>query len=193
MRKSMLLVLLLLTAGFMMGCTSGFRYTKKSICPGSGVQNNGKLSSSYASSDFSPLGLGSGVENGFLINDDPYQGAPVYVVNGGADIYGARGRTEYLAGNGVFGAHRKVNGSESGAYYPGNYGLGRHGAGVGVGQDGYSVAGPIRRNAWARQSMQDYNSGAYNYSSQNYNPYPGNTPTRAPRDFLAPNPPSIGP
>lgn len=184
MRKNLLLVVLLPALCFFVGCANSFRYSSYGTCPGAVAQNNGKLAGAYSQSNFAVAGSGAVVENGFLTTANPYVGAPVYVVNG-PEIYGEGGDNA----DGLLGGAQPVMLAANGHHYEGR---GILGGGGGIGFNG-----PFRRNAQARKAMldtmQDFNSGAYNYSSNNYNPYPGNTPTRGPRDFLAPNPPSIGP
>lgn len=185
MQKGSFYLALALTVSLVSGCASGFRYNQQSVCPTSASADNGKYSSAYTPSEYSAVGIGGGRENGFMVNSDPYQGAPVYVVNGGPDTYSGRGRTEFLARGGLGG--RAHDGS-------GRFGTPHRSWGYGL--DGSAThPGPIRRNVDARRMYNNYNMTNYmnEYNRNIVNPYPGNTPTRSPRDFLAPAPPNIGP
>ncbi len=106
---------------------------------------------------------------GFMNNVDPYAGAPVYVVNNSDVIYGAR----EVGGHGM----RFFNGMGSFGRFGGNGLFGNIGNGNGLN-------GPFARGVAARQAKTNAMVNPYGHP---------NTPTRGPRDFFAPNPPSIGP
>ncbi|MDO5554675.1 MAG: hypothetical protein Q4G68_13030 [Planctomycetia bacterium] len=176
MRKGLIFFAIAIASVMSLGCASGYRSIGQT-CPNA-AQASGKFASSYEASSMAPIRI-------FGAETEPYNGAPVYVVNGGAEVYEAGWGRHALAGG-----RQHYVGSQPG-HSGGLF------SGVARGTD-FEASGPLRRNAYARRAAAapygpQQGATMYNSGAGIVNPYPGNTPTRSPRDFFAPNPPSIGP
>lgn len=109
-----------------------------------------------------------------LQTTEPYMGSPVYMVNGGPNIFSSGYGRPCLNAPGLLGDR----------------------------VDPFDDQGPFARNMTARNARTNaIRNGAANrqrlfgnnrFGNDDGLFYPQYTPTRSPRDFLAPNPPTIG-
>lgn len=187
MKKDLFLLSLLLTAVVFSGCV-GAGFNQRYYCNRSTANDGGRLTEGYMPSN--------GVAPQFMNGVAPYQGAPVRVVNGSDVIYGATNGAPNgaAAGAGVAGG-MPAGADGQYAYAQGNDYYAR-GFGWGAGgrlDDGTAARAWMGRRVGA--GMGGRRSARYDDQIWNrMNPYDHpNTPTRSPRDFFAPNPPSIGP
>ncbi|MDO5580085.1 MAG: hypothetical protein Q4G69_03035 [Planctomycetia bacterium] len=190
MKNNLFLIALILSSSMMLGCVCGYGTITKD-CNDVMSRDSGRLTDGYTPSDnyaYRSFGLGTGV--GMMFNQvEPYEGAPVYVVNNSAELYG----TNYYA-NGQYGGYQMAdtNGMYSGfgGYYTNRMG---HHKGVFERAGHHHGAymnhsfGPFQRGLAARRTKSSMSQSDFDQMGR------PNTPTRSPRDFFAPNPPSIGP
>ncbi len=206
MKKDLILFSLLLTAVMFSGCAGGM-FSQRYYCNKSTANDGGRLTEGYMPSN--------GVGPQFMNNTAPYSGAPVKVVNGSDMIYGAAPDKINAENNAEAAKSAQYAAARAGmdpnafaaGYDPNSpyyYATGNGAYGGMYGARTWGTAGRlddgIARRAWGGRRIGTGGMAARRnaqYEEQIWNrmnPYDHpNTPTRSPRDFFAPNPPSIGP